>query len=167
MRKPLVFAGLAVAGLIITSSSHARPQAEAFQSVFGPCRGETCVISSNPGGNVRQFLAAASEILDGAKRMVVIDGTCASACVIFADVARERVCITRKARFAFHKATVFRAEQGRSGERMRAVARRDPVHSRDIAAWVHRNGGFPVNGMRVMNNREAGQFWRRCELRTR
>lgn len=43
----------------------------------------------------------------------------------------------------------------------------DPVHSRDIASWVHRNGGFPVNGMRVMNNREAGQFWRRCELRRR
>lgn len=122
MRKPLVFAGLALVGLIITSSSHARPQAEAFQSVFGPCRGETCVISSNPGGNVRQFLAAASEVLRGAKRMIVIDGTCASACVIFADVARERVCITRKARFAFHKATVFRAEPSRAG-RARGCAR--------------------------------------------
>jgi hypothetical protein len=65
MRKSLVFSGLALAGLLIASFSHARSPAEAFQSVFGPCRGETCVISSNPGGNVRQFLAAASEILRG------------------------------------------------------------------------------------------------------
>jgi len=165
MRKPLVFAGLALAALLTASSSHARPQAEAYQSVFGPCRGETCVISSNRGGNVRQFLAAASEVLGGAKRLVVIDGPCASSCVIFADVARERVCITRNATFAFHKATVFRAEQGRSGDRMRAIARRDPPHSRDIDAWVRRNGGFPVNGMRVMSNGDAGQFWRRCQIR--
>jgi isocitrate dehydrogenase len=77
------------------------------------------------------------------------------------ELARKR----NKLVTAVHKATVFRAERGRSGQRMRAVARRDPVHSRDIDSWVRRNGGFPANGMRVMNNREAGQFWRRCELR--
>ena len=165
MRNPLVFTGLVLAGLFIASSSHAQPQAEAFHAVFGPCRGQTCVISSNPGGNVSQFLAAANEVLQGAKRLVVIDGPCASACVIFADVARERVCITRNASFGFHKATVLRAEQGRSGQRLRAVARRDPPHSRDIASWVRRNGGFPEQGMRTMDNRQAGQFWRRCQLR--
>jgi hypothetical protein len=165
MGRLLLPAAFALASILLVSTSHARPQAAAFQSVFGPCRGDTCIISSNPGGNVREFLAAATEVLRGAKRLVVIDGPCASACVIFADIARERVCITRNASFAFHKATVFRAEQRGGQHTMRAVARRDPVHSPDIANWVRRNGGFPARGMRFMSNEQAGQFWRRCQIR--
>lgn len=167
MRNTLLATGLLLAGLLAAPHAQAQvPPHDAFGSVFGPCRGETCIIRSNPGGNVRQFMAAASEILREGRRVVVIDGPCASACVIFADIARERVCITRNARFGFHKATVYRAERGNRAT-MRAVGRRDPAHSADIANWVRRNGGFPARGMRFMTNDQAGQFWRRCEIRRR
>jgi hypothetical protein len=165
MRMMFLAAGLVLAGISSASTAQAQvPSRDAFSSAFGPCRGNTCIIRSNPGGNVRQFVAAASEILRDGRRLVVIDGPCASACVIFADIARERVCITRNATFGFHKATVFRAERG-SRTILRAVGRRDPVHSPDIASWVRRNGGFPARGMRVMSNDQAGQFWARCQIR--
>ncbi len=165
MRSLILAAGLSLGTLFAMPAAEARPGSEAYTASFGQCRHQTCIVSSNPGGNVRQFLAAAMEVLGGAKRLVVIDGPCLSACAIFADVARERVCITTKARFGFHKATVFRAEQRGNKRTMREVSRRDPVHSVDIANWVYAHGGFPVSGMRVMDNRQAGQFWRRCEIR--
>jgi hypothetical protein len=98
---------------------------------------------------------------------VVIDGPCYSACAIFADLTRSRVCVTDRASFGFHKARVLasssRAVRGR--RTWREVARHDPRHSRDIASWVYRNGGFPSNGFTVMGPRTASRFWRRCEIR--
>lgn len=168
MRTAFVAAGLLLSGLLLSSATaHAQsPGARAFDAAFGPCRGSTCVVRSNPGGDVRRFVAAARAVRAGAKRLVVIDGPCASACVIFADIARDRVCITDRATFGFHKATLFRAERRTGGERRwRQIARHDPVHSADIDRWVRRNGGFPSRGLRMMDNRDAGQFWRRCQMR--
>ena len=134
----------------------------AFEAAFGSC-GTRCVIRYNPGGAVHTFVAAALAVRAGEKRLVVIDGPCISACAVFADVARPKVCITDRAKFGFHKGRDF-AVQPRSGRKavLRELGRRDPPHSRDIASWVQRNGGFPYEGLSVMNSKQARQFWRRC-----
>lgn len=145
------------------SQAQSRGQQLAVHAAFGEC-GSTCVVKSNPGGSVRLFQAAAAEVLAGAKRLVVIDGPCASACVIFADLAREKVCITKRASFRFHKASLISVTAMADGSRrMRLVAREDPPHSDDINRWVYRNGGFPSQGLRVMSSRQAQAFWRSCE----
>ncbi|MGQ2908727.1 MAG: hypothetical protein ACT6QU_12310 [Aliihoeflea sp.] len=166
MQLSLAIAATFVALLATSSISHAQSRGSAYESVFGACRGDTCVIRDNPGGDVRKFLAAAKEIRRSGKR-VVIDGQCASACAIFADVARERVCITKRATFGFHKASVFRAQVTGNVRKWERIRRHDPEHSSDIANWVYRNGGFPVSGLNVMPASEGAKFWRRCELRTR
>ncbi len=134
----------------------------AFEAAFGSC-GDPCVVRFSPGGEVRTFLAAAHAVRSGAKKLVVIDGPCISACAIFADVARAKVCITDRAQFGFHKKRRF-AVQPRAGRKavVRELGRRDPPHSRDIANWVGRNGGFPSEGIRMMSSEQARQFWRRC-----
>lgn len=133
-------------------------ESAAVAAVFGHC-GDPCVITYSPGGEVAKFQAAGHAVRAGAKRLVIIDGPCLSACAIFADIARARVCITPRAQFGFHKASVY-AVQGPS--ELRLVGREDPPQSRDIRRWVKRQGGFPVRGMRMMSNKQAARFWRRC-----
>ncbi len=143
--------------------TQAHPNADtAFEAAFGSC-GDRCVIRFSPGGEVRTFVTAAMAVRAGEKKLVIIDGPCISACAIFADVAREKVCITNRAQFGFHKGRHLASEQRSDGKRVfRELGRSDPPHSRDIARWVRRNGGFPDEGLLVMNSPQARQFWRRC-----
>jgi hypothetical protein len=126
-----------------------------FERAFGPC-GEPCLVGSNGGGELAYFLRAADEVNAGSRELIVIDGACQSACAAFADKARAHVCITPAARFGFHKATVYSADLSK---RLGAV---DPPQSADIQAWVAANGGYPPDGMRMMDATEAARFWRPC-----
>jgi hypothetical protein len=45
---------------------------------------------------------------------------------------------------------------------MRFVKRFTPQHSRDIAGWVGKHGGFPSRGYRVMNASAAKRIWQHC-----
>jgi hypothetical protein len=166
MRNIVLAAGLALACLAAPHPAEAQSYGNsAFTQAFGRCSGRTCVVRFNPGGELETFLAASAAVRAGAKRLVVIDGPCYSACAIFADLTRDKVCITERASFGFHKARVFASLRGSRGRRWREVARHDPKHSRDIASWVYRNGGFPSNGFTVMGPRAASRFWRKCEIR--
>src|SRR5262245_12669514 len=71
------------------------------------CVKSTCTIRNNPGGAVQLFQQAAQEVMDEGKRLV-IDGFCASACVVLADLARANTCITGDAQIAVHKASIIR-----------------------------------------------------------
>lgn len=96
-----------------------------------------CVVVSNPGGLVDAFRRAALQMkLEG--RRLVIDGDCASACTMAADLARPRVCITKRAVLRFHRAYEYDAKG-------RFLRRSDPsgYYSPDIVAWVKERGGFP------------------------
>ena len=149
----------------LSAQAHPGQQHRALTAAFGAC-GEPCVIRFNPGGEVRTFQAAALAVRSGSKRLVVIDGPCISACVIFADLARTRVCITDRARFGFHKSQRMAVQRLRNGTIRRVdLGRYDPPHSSDITYWVRRNGGFPVEGLRVMSAKQATQFWRRCSTK--
>jgi hypothetical protein len=83
-----------------------------------------CVIRDNPGGRVSDYQALAKEVL-ASGHLVGIAGYCASACALFADLARPNVVIAGSTRFKFHKT---------SGESL-------PPVSPDIDAWVKAHGG--------------------------
>ena len=114
---------------------------------------DPCIIKRNLGGNIVPFERAARAVRRGARQQVVIDGYCASACAIFADMARPHVCITKNAVFGFHKG---RAQL----EELRYTF--DPPHTRDILSWVQKNGGFPAETMLDMRYTEAKRFWPTC-----
>lgn len=147
----------------VAAPAAAQSANQALRAALGGC-GEPCVIRYSPGGDVALFQAAAKAVRAGARRRVIIDGPCLSACAIFADMVRSRVCITSRASFGFHKASVFAVHTSSdgTGQKLRLVAREDPPQSRDISNWVRRNGGFPTRGMRTMSNRQAARFFRRC-----
>ena len=67
------------------------PAAEAIVSAVGDC-GDPCVITGSNGGRIVDFRAAAAAIQNGARKSVVIDGYCASACMTLAALARSKVC---------------------------------------------------------------------------
>jgi hypothetical protein len=130
------------------------------------CVRNVCTVRNNPGGDIEIFRRAARELLAERKRLV-IDGECASACVILADIARAHTCITPRARMAVHKSTVVRftgrtAVDGREAPVAEIVRREDPPQSPDIDRWVKRHGGYPINGVLVMPVRDARQFWPAC-----
>lgn len=133
-------------------------RADVVSDVLG-CEGDPCVVKFNPGGEVSSFKAAAREVKRTGRR-VVIDGPCMSACAIFADVARSRVCVTPNARMGFHKGYIL--AQPMAGGPARFVGRFNPSHSGDITGWLQKRGGFPTRGFRVMGARDAKRIWRGC-----
>ena len=133
-------------------------RADAVSDVLG-CQGDPCIVRFSAGGEIGSFKAAAREI-NRTGRRVIIDGACLSACAVLADEARGWVCVTSKARFGFHKGYVLRLPT--AGGPPRLVKRFTPSHSRDIAGWVRKNGGYPSRGFKVMTPRAAKQIWRPC-----
>ncbi len=129
------------------------------------CGRTTCVIKNNPGGDVDLFQQAAHEVVWERKRLV-IDGLCASACVILADMARRNTCITSRARIAVHKASIVQMVRTTVANRKvtvgKVVGREDPPQSNDINRWVKAHGGYPTEGMRVIPVKDAQQFWPMC-----
>ena len=134
----------------------AAPNAEAFpighgagaiSRAIGDC-GNPCTLASSNGGVVADFRAAGDAIRAGARQKLVISGYCASSCMVMADRARPRACITSSAVFLYHKTSYNR-----------------PIPLRgDLHGWIARHGGFP--GYRgtpgVMPNQVAQRFWPVC-----
>ena len=73
----------------------------AIARAVGNC-GNPCTIVRNTGGRIIDFEDAGDAIRSGKQRLV-IDGYCASACMVMADRARPRTCITSRAVFGYHK----------------------------------------------------------------
>jgi hypothetical protein len=115
---------------------------------------------------VELFQRAAAEVVHERKRLV-IDGLCASACVILADLARTNTCITANAKLAVHKASVIRVVGATQvGDREvpvgRLIAHNDPPQSPDIDRWVYAHGGYPTKGLMVIPVKDAKRFWAMC-----
>lgn len=145
--------GVACLLLAVTSAPTAAAQLQPTQSqaitrAIGDCS-DPCVISGSNGGRIVDFRAAAEAIRGGARKSVVIDGYCASACMTLAALARSKVCITPRAVFAYHKTNFNRPI---------------PLTS-DVDRWISRNGGYPEFGATpaVLPNQVAQSFWRQCQ----
>jgi hypothetical protein len=104
-------------------------------------------ITMDPGGRLDEYTAAAKNVIEH-QIQIKIDGRCYSACTLFADQARQHVCITPGTRFFIHQAT-----QHPSG-------RRAPVqYSPAFHAYV---GLQPTEGWLVLDFNDLKKFWRVC-----
>ncbi len=143
----IAFVGSALATVV--SSAHAITAAgvKIVAEVVGGC-GDPCVVVSNNGGRITTFREAGNAIRSGAGQTLIIDGFCASACMVMADRARPRVCITSRATFAYHKTNWNRPL---------------PL-SADLHGWIMRNGSYPeFDGTPgIMSNEVAQRFWKQC-----
>jgi hypothetical protein len=122
--------------------------------------GEPCIIENSPGGYLDRFERAAKAVHRGERRQIVIDGRCASACALFADLARPHVCITERAMLAFHKGSGGNLDLTEG----LVTFRFDPPQSKDIKQWVEQRGGYPTVGVLRMYSDQAVRFWPLCDL---
>ena len=107
--------------------------------------GYPCTIQN--GGLIADFENAGNAIRAGVRPTLVIDGFCSSACMVMADRARPRACITSRAQFGYHETNYNRPI---------------PLDA-DLNGWVMQHGGFPsYNRMGIMPNDAAQQFWPLC-----
>jgi hypothetical protein len=115
--------------------------------VIGPCA-EDCVVRSNGGGSIVYFEDAAT-VIRRTRKKLIIDGFCASACMVMADRARPRTCITERAVFAYHNTN-----------------RNYPIPLRsDLHRWIMRHGGYPAfhGTPGIMPNEVAQRYFPRCK----
>jgi hypothetical protein len=142
---------------------HANAGAALEQALEGSCARATCTIQHNDGGDITVFQQAAREVLREGKRLV-IDGYCASACVILADIARANTCITGNAALAVHQSFTSHVAVvgGRAVPVGPPIRRDDPPQSADINAWVRAHGGYPSSGVMFIPVSAAQQFWKVC-----
>jgi hypothetical protein len=148
MRIRFIIAGLL---LIAATPAYSIPLtpggAAAIARVIGPCA-EDCVVRSNNGGSIVYFEDAA-DVIRRARKKLIIDGYCASACMVMADHARPRTCITERAVFVYHKTNFNRPIPLRS----------------DLHRWIMRHGGYPAftGTPGIMPNEVAQRFFPRCK----
>jgi len=138
---------------------------DVFKKLFG-CVSNPCFIGYNPGGDRMMFALAGKAATLHPDLRFVIDGPCKSACVIFADIARERVCITKQASFWFHqgysrgkwKGDIYYTDFSEDAPRF------VPGHSPDVDQWVRTTGaGYPTIGFTIMPIWDAEKIWPYCE----
>ncbi len=144
---------------VTTNVTHAE---NAFTTVFGDVMTITSDNKAALGGFVPAFRAAARQVIFTGKR-IRIDGFCGSACATFADDARPNVCITPNAVFGFHKERSSLYAWAHEPLTDEPTMYTDPRFSADIATWVNRHGGYPIERVLLMNNDEATAFWPRCK----
>ena len=137
-----------------------------FEHKIRACGWYVCKVVYSPGGFVHDYERAA-KLVKRRKIFIIIAGPCLSACAIFADLIRPRVCITDHALFGFHRVRFSLAS--RRTHRIVYVEipkagdpRGEQRQSKAVLAWVRQHGGFPVNGMTKMHAQVARRFWPHC-----
>lgn len=146
-----------IGGILATASAEVRAGPALNEALGFVCEDTRCTVRRNMGGSLRLFEDATQEVLNEGK-FLIIDGECSSACVILADKARPNVCITQRAVFKFHKASIT----GNVGGKM-MTAYSNPPQSSDIDLWVESKGGYPDRRFLSMDATQAVEFWPMCK----
>jgi len=123
--------------------------------------GNPCVIHRSNGGFVSNFIQEGLRILEE-DRLLIINGRCASACTILADMLRpNNVCVTENARLEFHNGYV--SQNGRFLYRVELYHH----YNKDMIKWAISKGGFPGftehdHSTLSMSQSDMAKFFRTC-----
>ena len=136
--------------------------ASAFMFV---CAGESHAmvrIANDRGGLIQRYLDRYDE-LNETGQTVVIDGLCASACTIaLAKIPSNRICVTERARLAFHAAWDLggggRHITNREATRMIYSAYPAPVRN-----WISARGGLSPHTI-FLHGTKLQTMFARCYL---
>jgi len=118
-------------------------------------------IIDDPGGEVIAYVQKFQELREAGEHFV-IDGACLSACTLFTGIIpRDHVCVTHRAVFGFHAASVFddaRHTLVPNPQGTQALLRLYPPEIRD---WIDRHGGLKPEYMEL-RGKELSALYNAC-----
>jgi hypothetical protein len=126
----------------------------------GPARADMH-IRHDRGGRIDAYLSRFAVVRQSGQR-VIVDGPCMSACtILLGTIPKDRICVTRRASFAFHAAWVP-AAHGRHatsalGDRMLWANYPPPVR-----AWITSHGGL-TNRLIYLRGSDLTALYPACE----
>ena len=119
-------------------------------------------IANDRGGSIADYIER-YEKLRAARQSVVIDGLCASACtIVLATIASDDICVTSKARLAFHAAWDF-GRNGRTFTDRGATRMLYSMYPSPIQQWLDRRGGLTPRTVFLQGKQLHGMY-RGCDL---
>ncbi|KRQ95231.1 hypothetical protein CQ12_30160 [Bradyrhizobium jicamae] len=135
----------------------------AMLSLTGAGAGHAKVrIANDRGGIIERYIDRYKQ-LRASRQSVIIDGLCASACtIVLSEIPHDRICVTSKARLAFHAAWDF-------GLRGRAVTNRGAtrwlysMYPSPVRQWIAGRGGLTPRTI-FLQGRQLEEMYRPCDL---
>ncbi|MFK4511380.1 ATP-dependent protease ClpP protease subunit [Bradyrhizobium daqingense] len=119
-------------------------------------------IANDRGGSIAYYIER-YEKLRAARQSVVIDGLCASACtIVLGTIASDDICVTPKARLAFHAAWDF-GRNGRAFTHRAATQMLYSMYPSPIQQWLDRRGGLTSRTVFLQGKQLHGMY-RGCDL---
>jgi hypothetical protein len=143
MRKLLLIGALALGPI----TSHAQ---DATDSARLEVPGQVWITSDRGGEIVEYFVKFATLERSGAR--VVIDGQCESACtLILGIIPADRLCVTARARFAFHAAWSLDDDGRRTSSPVGTKFLFD-TYPEPVRGWIVKNGGLTSRTIYLSGN---------------
>jgi hypothetical protein len=119
-------------------------------------------ISNDRGGLIGHYIER-YESLRAARQSVVIDGLCASACtIVLATIAPHKICVTSRARLAFHAAWDF-GKHGRTFTDLEATRMLYSMYPSPVRQWLDSHGGLTPRIVFLQGKQLRGMY-RGCDL---
>lgn len=117
-------------------------------------------ISDDRGGQIAEYVEG-FERLRVSRQSVVIDGLCASACtIVLATISPGSICVTSKARLAFHAAWNFRRD-GRTFTDRGATQRLYSMYPSAVRRWLDDRGGLTPRTI-FLEGKHLHRMYRAC-----
>jgi len=143
-----------------------RPLALLLASAFlVVCAGESHAvvrIANDRGGLIQRYLDRYDE-LNETGQTVIIDGLCASACTIaLAKIPSNRICVTERARLAFHAAWDL-GDGGRHITNREATQMIYSMYPAPVRSWISERGGLSPHTI-FLRGAQSQAMFPRCYL---
>jgi hypothetical protein len=117
-------------------------------------------ISDDRGGQIGEYVER-YEKLRASRQSVVIDGLCASACtIVLATISPDNICVTSRARLAFHAAWNFRRD-GRTFTDRGATRRLYSMYPSPVRRWLDNRGGLTPRSI-FLEGKHLHRMYREC-----
>jgi len=119
-------------------------------------------IVDDPGGWIETYVDRYEGVRASGEK-VMIDGYCASACtIVLAAIPHDRICVTPRARLAFHAAW-DPDYHGRRIANYEATQRLYSMYPFEVRWWIDQRGGLNSHVM-FLSGRELAAMYRPCHM---
>jgi hypothetical protein len=120
----------------------------------------TVRIANDRGGQIGDYVER-YEYLRDSRQSVMIDGLCASACtIVLATISPDNICVTSRARLAFHAAWNFRRD-GRTFTDRDATRKLYSMYPSSVQRWLDNRGGLTPRTI-FLEGKHLHRMYREC-----